>query len=156
MSAEIIAVLPAYNEEACIQEAVRALQAQTVRPDRIIVVCDNCTDRTEELATLAGADTFVTTNNRGKKAGALNQALGYLLPRLRWDDLVFIQDADTTVVPEFLEVAQDAMIERPTGVGLRPLRLHTPARVLEPTPQLEARDDRVGAVQRVHPRRPQD
>jgi cellulose synthase/poly-beta-1,6-N-acetylglucosamine synthase-like glycosyltransferase len=101
-----VALLPAHNEEANLPAALASLRAQTRRPDRIVVVADNCTDRTEELARAAGAEVFRTVDNGHKKAGALNQALSGLLPALHDDDLVLVMDADSLLDPRFLEAAR--------------------------------------------------
>ena len=47
---KIVALLPAHNEAESIGTTLRALAAQTRVPDRIIVICDNCTDATAEIA----------------------------------------------------------------------------------------------------------
>src|SRR6476661_8363758 len=52
----VVAVVPAHDEEAGIAAAVASLHAQSIRPDRIVVVADNCTDRTARLAAEAGAE----------------------------------------------------------------------------------------------------
>ena len=101
----LIAISPAHNEAACIGATVDALKAQTRRPDRIIVVADNCTDDTETVAAAHGAEVLTTVGNTGRKAGALNFALEQILPGLADTDHVFIQDADTVLVPRFLELA---------------------------------------------------
>ena len=44
-------VIPAYNEEQHIEATLKSLALQTVKADKIIVVNDNSSDRTEELAT---------------------------------------------------------------------------------------------------------
>lgn len=101
----VFAVVPAHNEEAGIAAAVASLWAQSVRPDSVIVVADNCTDRTASLAAEAGAVVIETVANQDKKAGALNQALDLLLPALVDADRVLCMDADSTLGPEFIEVA---------------------------------------------------
>jgi biofilm PGA synthesis N-glycosyltransferase PgaC len=101
----VVALIPAHNEEVGIAAAVRSLYDQTVRPDRIIVIADNCTDRTVEHAHDAGADTFESVGNTAKKAGALNQALRSLLPHLSDDDIVMVMDADSVIAPNWIEVA---------------------------------------------------
>jgi len=68
-------LIPAHDEELTIQGTLESLRAQTRQPDRIIVVADNCTDDTAEIARGRGADVFTTVGNTEKKAGALNQAL---------------------------------------------------------------------------------
>lgn len=101
----VVALVPAHNEETRISATLLGLAAQSRRPDRVVVVCDNCTDRTADLARLAGAEVFLTAGNSRKKAGALNQALGRLLPAMVSTDIILVVDADTALVPRFLEVA---------------------------------------------------
>ena len=48
---------------------------------------------------------FTTSGNTEKKAGALNQAVAALLPATDRRDVVMVMDADTTIVPEFLDTA---------------------------------------------------
>ncbi len=73
-------LVPAHNEAERIGATLASLEAQTRRPDRVIVVADNCTDATEAIARAAGAEVRVTVGNRDKKAGALNQVLRDVLP----------------------------------------------------------------------------
>ena len=101
----IVALLPAYNEERNIATAIATLRQQTVVPDRIVVIPNNCTDNTADIAAAAGALVRVMTDNRDKKAGALNWVLADLLDELDADDLVLVQDADSSLDPEFLEKA---------------------------------------------------
>jgi poly-beta-1,6-N-acetyl-D-glucosamine synthase len=102
---EVIVLIPAHNEEDVIAGALAGLMKQTRPPDWMVVVCDNCTDRTAELAIAWGAQIFHTVRNKKKKAGALNQAIGRLLPLLRPTDVIVVVDADTTIAPGFLEAA---------------------------------------------------
>jgi cellulose synthase/poly-beta-1,6-N-acetylglucosamine synthase-like glycosyltransferase len=114
---QIVALLPAHNEEEHILNAIAGLRAQTRRIDRIIVVADNCTDATESRARDAGAEVFVTSGNRHKKAGALNQALDALLLAGQYADdrQVLIQDADTVLNPEFADSAYKALLDPHVG-----------------------------------------
>lgn len=102
---EVVVLIPAHNEEAVIGATLAGLRKQTRPPDWAVVVCDNCTDKTPELAVRGGAEIFRTVGNKKKKAGALNQALGRLLPMLRSLDVILVVDADTTIVPGFIEAA---------------------------------------------------
>jgi poly-beta-1,6-N-acetyl-D-glucosamine synthase len=113
----LVAALPAHNEEAGIAAAILGLRNQTSPPDHIVVVADNCTDRTVEIARAHGADVFVTTGNSHKKAGALNQFLAEMLPQLREDDLILVQDADSALDPEFLEIARTKLKGNIGAVG---------------------------------------
>ena len=101
----ITALVPAHNEADRIGATLASLEAQTRRPDRVIVVADNCTDGTEEIARAAGAEVLVTAGNQDKKAGALNQALRDLLPTAGHNDIILVMDADTVLSRRFLEVA---------------------------------------------------
>ncbi len=102
---QVVAMIPAHNEAAGIIDAIAGLTVQDRRPDRIVVVADNCTDDTARLAREAGAEVFETTGNTAKKAGALNQALAAVLPDLDGDDLVLIQDADSALDQGFVAAA---------------------------------------------------
>lgn len=101
----IVALLPAHNEGKTIVQAIAGLKSQTTPPDLIVVVADNCTDDTVELAKTSGAQVFVTARNAHKKAGGLNQALGFYLPQLHDSDVVLVQDADSILDAEFVEKA---------------------------------------------------
>lgn len=101
----VVVLIPAHNESEGITETIAALSRQTRRPDEILVVSDNSTDNTVELAQRAGARVTETVSNSHKKAGALNQALSTVLPRLQEDDFVLVQDADSVLDPGFIESA---------------------------------------------------
>jgi len=111
----ILALLPAHNEQSTIAAAIRSLQEQTAPPERIVVVADNCTDSTADIARSYRAEVFTPTANTAKKAGALNQALDHLLPDLLDTDLVFVQDADSRVDPKFLAAAMGAFADPAVG-----------------------------------------
>lgn len=101
-TAKIVVVVPAHNEEGSIGRVIEALLAQTRRPDRIVVVADNCTDRTVEIARSFGRRVTVveTVGNRDRKVGALRcawqqyVAYGY--------DYMLGVDGDTVLAPNSL------------------------------------------------------
>lgn len=97
--------VPSHNEEGQIAATIESLLAQTRRPDEIIVICDNCTDRTAEIARSYPVRVLETIDNPYKKAGALNQALDLVLPDLRPSDAVLVMDADSVLEDGFLETA---------------------------------------------------
>jgi poly-beta-1,6-N-acetyl-D-glucosamine synthase len=107
----VTVLIPAHNEEACIRATLESLVSQSHRPERVIVVADNCTDGTAMIARTAGVEVFETEGNTKKKAGALNQALDVLLPTLGENDLVMVMDADTTLDAGFLETAAQRMTD---------------------------------------------
>jgi cellulose synthase/poly-beta-1,6-N-acetylglucosamine synthase-like glycosyltransferase len=112
----LIALVPAHDEAATIAETIRSLRQQTRPPDRIIVVCDNCTDATPDISLLCGAEVIATVGNTARKAGALNQALAQALPCLAPDDLLVAMDADSALSRTWLAVASD-FLERDSRVG---------------------------------------
>lgn len=140
----ITVLVPAHDEGDRIVATLQGLRSQTLPATRTIVIADNCSDDTVELALAAGAEVLETVGNRDKKAGALNQAwatrfrrsgrgdrrsseregtdrraadLG--LPDAADDDLVLVQDADSALDPGFLEGAARHVLadERMGAVG---------------------------------------
>lgn len=103
--AQLVALVPAHDEEAAIGAAVDGLWAQTCRPDRVVVVADGCTDDTASVAARHGAEVWSTAGNTGRKAGALNQALDRLLPTLDERAVVLVCDADSVLWPGFVATA---------------------------------------------------
>jgi cellulose synthase/poly-beta-1,6-N-acetylglucosamine synthase-like glycosyltransferase len=101
----ITALIPAHNEEKLIGATIQSLMNQDRKPDRIIVVADNCTDKTVEVAKSFGVEVFLSVNNDKKKAGALNQVLEKILPSMGENDTVMIMDADTVLRQGFLSAA---------------------------------------------------
>ena len=101
----VTVLVPAHNEEASLGATLTSLWQQSVPPKRIVVVADNCTDRTVEVARAHGAEVFESVENTHKKGGALNQALAWLLPGQGENDVVMVMDADTALDAGFLEIA---------------------------------------------------
>ena len=101
----VTVLIPAHNEEKLIGATIKSLMEQDRKPERIIVVADNCTDQTAEVAEALGVEVFKSVNNTDKKAGALNQALNVVLPNLGENDTVMIMDADTVLRQGFIKAA---------------------------------------------------
>lgn len=116
-TSKIVALVPAYNEAATITDTIRALQRQWSPPiDRIVVVPNNCSDDTAQIAAAAGADVFeFPGHNPHKKAGALNWAVINLLPGLADDDFVLVTDADSILHPDFTQHAVRALTRPRAG-----------------------------------------
>jgi glycosyltransferase involved in cell wall biosynthesis len=98
LSPEVSFIVPAYNEERRIKNCLSALRSQTGTSFEIILVDNNCTDRTVDQAS-ALCDQIVICREQGigaaRNAGA-EQALGRFL--------AFI-DADAEVSPGWLDGA---------------------------------------------------
>ncbi|MEV6055731.1 glycosyltransferase family 2 protein [Streptomyces sp. NPDC052107] len=127
---ETVVLVPARNEEAGVLTSLESLAAQTRRPDLIVVVVNNSTDRTEEYARRFADDedtplTVVLTfdNNPHKKAGALNFGLRWLREAVggRLDNRVrhvLVMDADTELHPRFIERARNVIASDPELGGV--------------------------------------
>lgn len=109
----ITVLVPAHDEAASLPITLAALAEQTRRPDRVVVVADNCTDDTADIARLFGHEVVETVGNTHKKGGALNQALASLLPGMGPEDAVMVMDADTALGPLYLETAADLLDDDP-------------------------------------------
>lgn len=101
----VTVLIPAHNEAASLPMTLASLRTQHRLPTRIVVVADNCTDRTVDVARAHGADVYETVGNTHKKGGALNQALRDLLPTLGDNDTVMVMDADSQIGAGFLAEA---------------------------------------------------
>ena len=110
----LTAIIPAHNEAGSVAATLRSLRRQSRVPDRLLVVCDNCTDDTADVATLNGAEVMRTVGNTAKKAGALNQALTRLLPYLCDNDQVLVMDADSHLNPAWLAATTFSSHSMPT------------------------------------------
>jgi cellulose synthase/poly-beta-1,6-N-acetylglucosamine synthase-like glycosyltransferase len=113
----VVALIPAHNESGQIENAIRSLADQETPPDLIVVCADNCTDDTAAKAEQAGAVVFETGGNEHKKAGALNQVLERVLPKLWVDDAILVMDADSVPAPTFIAEAAERLGDGVGGVG---------------------------------------
>ena len=89
-------LMPAHDEEVGIEATVTALRAELGPGDRLLVVADNCTDRTAELARAAGAE---VVERRDAERRGKGHALSFGAKVLAEDppDAVIVMDADCRV-----------------------------------------------------------
>lgn len=114
-------VVPAHNEERLISATLQSLfSANRSEPPEVIVVADNCTDATAELARALGATVLERqdASQRGKPF-ALAFALNVLSQRASPPDILVVIDADTTVSQNFFEA-----IEARIACGARAVQAH--------------------------------
>ena len=115
-------IVPAHNEELGLNNTLRSVFSQTAVGDRVIVVADNCTDRTADIAHNLGAEVVVRHDlaKRGK-GFALDAGMRYLKQSIAQGSsipsVVIILDADCT----FNEGALESLV-RMTCVSKRPLQ----------------------------------
>jgi cellulose synthase/poly-beta-1,6-N-acetylglucosamine synthase-like glycosyltransferase len=92
----VVVLVPAHDEELQIEGTVAALRAQLPAGGRLVVIADNCGDRTAELAARAGA-TVIERDNRDEVGKGF--AISFGLRQLDVDppDVVILVDADCRV-----------------------------------------------------------
>lgn len=89
-------LVPAHNEEGGLAATLRPLRAQLVPGDRLLVVADNCSDRTAEVAAQEGAEVVERHDPvRRGKGYALDRGIQHLASDP--PDVVLIVDADCQV-----------------------------------------------------------
>lgn len=118
-SRHFVVLIPAHNEEQLIGLTLKSL-AEVDYPSELFavhVVADNCTDATSTIARMLGAEAHERDEPDDPGKGP---ALEWLMERLqergdKYDAVVFV-DADTTVSPNFLRVADAALARGATVV----------------------------------------
>lgn len=110
MIPKVAAIIPAHQEEQNIAACIKGLQAQTFSID-ILISCDNCTDKTEEIARSLGARTIKTVNNTAMRSGAINQGIDAI--RDNNYDYILAMDADSTCAPDMIEEGVKMLEENP-------------------------------------------
>ncbi|KZX15953.1 undecaprenyl-phosphate mannosyltransferase [Methanobrevibacter cuticularis] len=83
---KILAIIPAYNEEVAIGDVISKTKKYV---DRVVVVDDGSSDKTVEIAKLAGAEVIVHKNNMGK-----GEALKSGFEAVNDEDIVVTIDGD--------------------------------------------------------------
>lgn len=102
MKSKILTAVPVWNGEQFIEQTLDSIARQTLRPDRVVVL-DNCsTDRTEEIARNFKGITceFIRNPTNLGLFGNFNRALDFA------DQAEYLQilHADDTIEPQFYEV----------------------------------------------------
>ncbi len=93
---KVSVVIPTYNEEKLLPLCLESLMKQTVKPDEIIVVDNNCVDRSVEIAKRYGV-----TIIREKKQG-MSHARNAGFNAAKYD-IIAKCDADSVLRPEWIE-----------------------------------------------------
>ena len=105
---KFLAIIPAHNEEAVVGNLIESLQKQNYPKNKydIIVIADNCTDKTKEVAQSYGVKIFERHEEdpaKRTKGDALRLLLNTLLSDPKMDyDAFCVFDADNIVDPNFI------------------------------------------------------
>jgi cellulose synthase/poly-beta-1,6-N-acetylglucosamine synthase-like glycosyltransferase len=116
----IAVVVPAHNEEDGVADTVTSLRRCLAAnsPHTIVVVADNCDDRTADRAQAAGARVLVRNDSELRGKGfALEFAFRVLLGE--GFDAMAVVDADTIVEPAFLAVIERCLAQGADAVQCR-------------------------------------
>lgn len=98
-------VIPAYNEERYLSSCLDAVAAQTVMPDEVIVVDNNSTDKTAEIAQKYSFVKLVKESRQGlvfARTAGFDVATGDLLVRIDSDARL-----ESTWIEKFIKIAND-------------------------------------------------
>ncbi len=105
---KFLAIIPAHNEEAVVGNLIESLQKQNYPKNKydIIVIADNCTDKTKDVAQSYGVKIFERHEEdpaKRTKGDALRLLLNTLLSDPKMDyDAFCVFDADNIVDPNFI------------------------------------------------------
>lgn len=126
----VAVLMPAHDEAAGIAASLGTLTPQLEPADRLLVVADNCSDDTAQVAAAAGAEVAVRTDAQRRGKG---YALAFGVEQLAADapEVVLIVDADCVVQPGAVDrLARECLahqrpvqalylMQSPPGAGLR-------------------------------------
>jgi len=99
---QLAVLVPAHNESDVIRHNLMALQNAMPPNSRLLVVADNCTDHTAEIARQCGAEVLERSNDQLRGKGyALDAGIRHLTKQP--PDVVIIIDADCRVALNALQ-----------------------------------------------------
>ena len=106
----VTVIVPTFNREKYLPEAIDSLLRQTVAPDQILIVDDGSTDNTSTVAASYPAPVEYFRKENGGKSTALNLALKHST-----GDFVWVFDDDDVAHPTALERFLAAFEREPTA-----------------------------------------
>lgn len=108
----VAVLVPAHDEEAGIAATMATIAPQLRAGDRLVVVADNCRDRTADVARAAGAD-VVERSDAVRRGKSFAVASGVVYLAADAPDVVVIVDADCRVEAGAVDELRRAAVERP-------------------------------------------
>lgn len=115
--ARAVVLIPAHDEELGIGATLERLKPELMADDSILVVADNCTDATAQVARQHGA--FVLERHHATERGkgyALSFATAHLASLEMPPDVVIVLDADCVFSPGSVDALVAECLERRTPV----------------------------------------
>lgn len=105
-------IIPAYNSETYIRKLLDSIRSQTFTDYEIIVVCDKCTDNTEQVAKEYGA----ITDNVSFGRDGLTRDRGLELASGTW--ILFADDDDWFYSPDAFRTLADFIARQPANTDV--------------------------------------
>ncbi len=106
----IAVLIPAHNESLVITKTIQTILPQLLPQDQLLVVADNCTDETANMARSLGANVVERFNTTLRGKGyALDHGIQYL--HNRPPQVVMIVDADCSLSAHFIQVLAQACVQ---------------------------------------------
>jgi cellulose synthase/poly-beta-1,6-N-acetylglucosamine synthase-like glycosyltransferase len=99
----VAVLIPAHNESSGVSATLDSVKTQLNSTDRLLVVADNCTDNTAEIAAENGAEVITRQDARNRGKGfALDFGIRHL--SLNPPDVLVIVDADCILEPDAIKL----------------------------------------------------
>jgi uncharacterized protein YbjQ (UPF0145 family) len=112
-------IIPAHNEEILIGPCIESLRTSAgADPVRIIVIAHNCSDRTAQRASQAGAEVVIYDDPQAKGKGCA-LARGFAHATSLGADASLVVDADSTVSPNLIGAVRQAFADGAEAVQCR-------------------------------------
>lgn len=108
----VAVLVPAHDEARGIAATLATIAPQLRAGDRLLVVADNCTDATAEVARAAGAE-VVERSDEARRGKSFAVASGVTFLAADAPDIVVLVDADCRVELGALDALRAAAVERP-------------------------------------------
>lgn len=109
-----LVLIPAHNEERVIESTLRGLSAQLTDLDRVLVVADNCSDRTADIARECGANVVERHHDYERGKGfALAHGIEQIANQHWNPDVVIVLDADCQILSGGLKCLKQAALISP-------------------------------------------
>jgi 1,2-diacylglycerol 3-beta-glucosyltransferase len=111
---QFLFVIPAHNEQANIRSTIESCRGVFYDPElyQVLVIADNCTDKTAQLAQASGAEVFERTDSLRRSKGYALECFFDHRPGIVKDfDAIVMVDADTIVDRGILSAFAGALAE---------------------------------------------
>lgn len=107
-------IMCAHNEERYIKQALESVFLQTIKPEKVVVVLDRCTDRTGEMVKGFSAEIIVKERKKWENSYAENLELARLIIGSTFYAIV---DADVILEPNYFEILLTELGDRDVCIG---------------------------------------